>query len=235
MANLPEGIYQKPSAYTPDQISALQSILTRGQQNIQNPYAGFEPIRQAATTHFQQNIIPGITERFAKSGDNAPSSGVLQQQLGQAGAGLAERLAAMQSEFGQQQERTGLEQARLGLTPTQEYYTQESPWQNPLQSLAGGVASSIPGIAEIGLKKYLGLGQNQPGTQGNQQQGFGQTLGNIAGSLAPSAASAGLGSLSGLGTSLAAAGTAAAPFLLPAAIAAAIPLGIFGLYKLLED
>jgi hypothetical protein len=242
MAILPEGFYQKPSQYNPQAQGALSSVLARGQQNITNPTSGFEPIRQATTSHFNENIIPGITERFAASGSNAPSSGALQQQLAQAGSGLSQKLAAMQAQFGQQQEELGTRQVGLGLShPTEDFYTQPSQFQ----SLLSGVGSSIPGLAEIGLKHYLGQGQQKqvPGSISGTQQtmGTGQTLANALAPAAGTALATGLGTaatggtLAGLGSTIAGAAGAAAPFLLPAAIAAAIPLGIFGLYKLLED
>lgn len=237
---LPQGFYQKPSQYNPQVLGALSSLVSRGQQNIQNPTAGFEPIRQATTSHFQQNIIPGITERFAASGANAPSSGVLQQQLGQAGVGLAEKLASLEAQFGQRQEQLGTQQIGAGLShPTEDFYTQPSQFQQPLQSLLGGIGASLPGLAEVGLKHYLGQGTR--GQQSEEQKDAG-TVGQVAGALAPAAGTAlasglGAGTATGGGllAGLSGAATAAAPFLVPAAIAAAIPLGIFGLYKLLED
>lgn len=246
MALLPEGFYQKPSQYNPQAQGALSSVLARGQQNITNPSAGFDPIRQATTSHFMQNIIPRINEQFSASGDNAQSSPVLHHQLAQAGSGLAEKLASLQAQFGQRQEDIGTRQLGLGLShPTEDFYTQPSQWQQPLQSLLGGFGASIPGLAEVGLKHYLGQRQQNktPGTQ--DTSGTGSSVGNLAGALAPVAGTALAGGLGagaastaaggGLLAGLSGAAAAAAPFAVPAAIAGAIGLGIFGLYKLLED
>lgn len=117
------GFEQQPTQYTPSQLNAFQQLLSGGLQNIQNPYAGFQPIQQATTSHFFQDIVPRLQTQFAGSGANAYSSPQLQTNLSSAGAGLAERLAAFQSQYGQQAQEQGLRQLALGLTPpTSAYY-----------------------------------------------------------------------------------------------------------------
>ena len=131
--------------------SLLQGILSGQDQ-------GAAALEAPAMRQFQEQIIPGIAERFSGLGAGAQSSSAFQQALGGAGAGLAERLAAMQSErqtgalgqalpFAQApfQQQMGL----LGVSPFQNIY---SPRQ--------------PGFLESGITSLLG------------NQGFGKALGS---------------------------------------------------------
>ena len=72
----------------PDAFGALGQMLS-GEE---------APWEQAAKTQFEQEIVPGIAERFSSLGEGAQGSSAFGQQLGQAGAGLAERLAAMRGQ-----------------------------------------------------------------------------------------------------------------------------------------
>lgn len=55
----------------------------------------FEKFAAPAKREFEEQIIPGIAERFTGMGMGAQDSSGFQQSLGQAGAGLSERLAAL--------------------------------------------------------------------------------------------------------------------------------------------
>lgn len=91
-------------AFTPQQEQYLNQIL----QLLQNvtPGAGrylqdlfsddpeaLERFAAPAKREFEEQIVPSIAERFAGTG--SLSSSGFQQSIGQAGAGLAERLTAM--------------------------------------------------------------------------------------------------------------------------------------------
>ena len=109
-------------------MSAFSKQLGLGMQNQQNPYQGFQPIQQNALNTFQNQILPDIAERFG--GANALNSSGYAGALSQAGTGLAERLAAMQSEYGQRQQQFGLDQSKLGLTSP--YHFEKFDAQNGL-------------------------------------------------------------------------------------------------------
>lgn len=131
------------SGQTISNLDPLQQLLQQyigqtGQQNTQNPYAGFEPIQQSAISNFNQQIIPGLTTMFSGSGNNAISSPQLQTNLSSAGAGLAERLAAMRSEFGQRNQELGLRQTQQALTPHLNYAQRQPGFgENLLMKLIG--------------------------------------------------------------------------------------------------
>ncbi len=131
--------------YTPEQKQALEQLLQMSEQNMNNPYEGFDPIRQAALSNFYQEIVPHLQEGFSGSGDNSYSSPQLQTNLSSAGAGLAERLAALQAGYGQQNKQFGLQQLQTGLNPYQQMgYQQRQPGfgENVLNSLIG----TVPGL-----------------------------------------------------------------------------------------
>ncbi len=68
----------------------LQQLLSGSPEAFQNFEAPY--MRQ-----FNQEIVPGIAERFSGMGSGAQRSSAFQQSLGQAGAGLSQNLASMRS------------------------------------------------------------------------------------------------------------------------------------------
>lgn len=132
---------------TPEQEDFLVNILESAKSDSQNPYEGFEPIRQDALRTFYSDIVPRLYENFTASGNNAISSPVLHQNLSSAGAELASRLAALQSNYGMQNKQFALSKGQLGLT---------SPYT---QSMVPGYTGLIPGLlgmASGGIGKSLG-------------------------------------------------------------------------------
>ena len=127
-----------------------------------------------------------------------------------------------------QNEQLGLQYANLGLTPQYETSLQASPWQG----VAGGLLQQAPQWAELGLKGYKAL-KGAPATTT-------PTTSNAAGNVASAVSGAsGLASLAsnfgGAGSAIASGLSAAAPFALPVAGAAAV-IGLpFLLSYLLED
>jgi len=102
----PERIHELEN-YEPSQWEAIMQALQTGQNQIQNPYQGFEPIEQQYTNQFNQQVVPGLAERFSSLGSNATSSPAFSSQLGQAGAGLSQGLAALKSQYGMQNREQG--------------------------------------------------------------------------------------------------------------------------------
>ena len=68
----------------------LQQLLSGSQESSQ----AFEA---PAMRQFNEQIIPGIAERFSGLGAGSQSSSAFQQALGQAGAGLSENLQSLRS------------------------------------------------------------------------------------------------------------------------------------------
>ncbi len=166
--------------FNPQQQNALSQLLSQGLQGIQpqNSGAGFEPIAKQARTQFQEQTVPGLAERFTSMGNGALSSPAFASQLGQAGAGLEQGLAAQQAQYGLQQQGLSQNLLGLGLTPQFENIYQqrqpgflESAGGSALQALLMYLSGGLGGGGQSGILGALGglLGQSNP--QQNQFQG----------------------------------------------------------------
>jgi hypothetical protein len=135
--------------YNPQQQGVLSNLLNSGQQQLNNPYQGFEPIKQDALNTFFQDIVPRLQEQFSASGSNSASSGTLKSELSGAGSGLAERLAAFQAHFGQQNQQNGLQQLQLGLNPHSEFINRPGGGgvKNNIRDL---LTNAIPALGYLG-------------------------------------------------------------------------------------
>lgn len=144
---------QPYSLLNPYQQGLQQDVGQFAMQGLQNPYAGFAPIEQRARSQFQQQTLPSIAERFA-SLSGGMSSPAFASQLGQAGAGLEESLAALASQYGLQREGNLSQLLGLGLRPSQENILFPGG-----SGLLGGFSQSFgPGLGSAfgsALMKYL--------------------------------------------------------------------------------
>lgn len=143
----PEMLYQIQQ-FSPEQLNILNQLLGQGSSIVQNPYAEFGPIEQYAKSQFSQNIVPSLAERFTSMGQNSMSSPAFASQLSQAGAGLAENLAAMRSQYGMQNRAQGLSMLGMGLQPH---------YANLQQGAQGGLLQNIfPTMGKIATQAGLG-------------------------------------------------------------------------------
>lgn len=171
---MPAG-YQKISTMTKGQSGFLQQLL--GQLSGQNANIGQNPLFQQGSNFLQQllsgspesmrsfeapamrqfneQIVPGLAERFSGLGAGAQSSSAFQQALGQAGAGLSENLQALRSglQFGALPQALGYSQqpisnlqglGSLGLGSQAFGYVprQQGFLRQLLTALAGGVGQA---------------------------------------------------------------------------------------------
>jgi hypothetical protein len=90
-------------------LGGLGQPLGQGLQNLSQMLSGepgaLEAFQAPAMRQFQEEIVPGLAERFSGMGAGAQRSSAFQQALGSAGASLAERLSA---------QRAGLQQGAMG-------------------------------------------------------------------------------------------------------------------------
>lgn len=138
-----KGGVKQAKIVNPQQESVLNYLLQQGQQGLQNPYAGFQPIAQQARNQFNQQTIPSLAERFTSMGNSSLSSPAFASQLGQAGAGLEEALAALQSQYGMKNQQNALQLLALGLSPSfQNFYQQSQPGFG--ENLLSGTIQAAP-------------------------------------------------------------------------------------------
>lgn len=117
---------------------------------------GSGSFQDQAQRQFQEQTIPGLAERFSGMGAGAQQSSAFGQQLGQAGAGLAENLAAQRSQF----QQAGLSQLQslLGTSLTSPFSHQLIPGQQGgLQKLLGGFGQA----AGAGIGQGIGAAGGQ--------------------------------------------------------------------------
>jgi hypothetical protein len=174
--------------YTGNQQNQLQNVLGMAMGGLQQGKMpggiSFEPIAQQAMTNFNQNIIPSIAERFTAMGGGQRSS-AFQGALGGAGAGLAENLASMKSQYNMQLLPILMQMLQMGTTPQYENMYlpgQQGILQSGLESLLHGAGAAAGGALTGGgwgalMSGIQGLfGKKQPGQlpqYGAQPQYFG--------------------------------------------------------------
>lgn len=108
--------YRQLDLYNPYQLQQMQNLLGQGMNQYANPTQGFEPIAQAAQSRFKNETLPDIMQRFNAMGSNMLSSPALGSQLASAGSQLQENLAAMQSQYGLNNQQNALQALQLGMT-----------------------------------------------------------------------------------------------------------------------
>jgi hypothetical protein len=142
--------YGYSSDYTPYQRQGFQDLFNQGMQNLNDPYAGFGDIENYAKDFYQNQLVPGVANRFTNMGGGALSSPDFAKQLGAAGTGLASQLAQHKIGYGQQNRQFGLQQAQLGLTP------QYQSFQTPATGgVLGGLLGAAPQLANTGIRYGL--------------------------------------------------------------------------------
>lgn len=105
---------QEYQRYNPQQNQALDMLLSGGQQQLPQAFqflqsilsqdpAQMQAFERPAMRQFEEQIIPGIAEKFtANFGPGSYRSSAFGQQLGAAGAKLAENLQAQRAGLGMQ-------------------------------------------------------------------------------------------------------------------------------------
>lgn len=145
---------QEFQRYSPEQEQVLNMLLGGAQQQIpsgleflssilsQSPEA-MQAFEAPALRQFQEQILPMIAEKFTgKFGEGSSRSSAFGQQLGQAGASLAERLQAQRAGLGfdalsQLQGLLG-----TGLSPRKETALRPAT-SGALQGLLGGLGGGL--------------------------------------------------------------------------------------------
>ncbi len=132
-------------------LSGLMQLLTGGGEAEQAYTA-------PAMRQFQEEIVPGLAERFSGMGAGAQQSSAFQQALGQAGAGLSERLAQQRAGL-QQGARSQLAQLLgLGLGTSPFQYQTIPGTEGGLGKLLGGIGTGVGTGLGGGLLGLLGFG-----------------------------------------------------------------------------
>lgn len=132
----------------------LQNLLSGSPQST----SAFEA---PAMRQFNEQIIPGLAERFSGLGAGSQSSSAFQQALGQAGAGLSENLQALRSglQGGAAQQLLGLPSQFLGAGFQSPFAYMQTQGGGRLSNLLGSFGQGIaPGLGQLsgyGASKFF--------------------------------------------------------------------------------
>lgn len=135
--NIWESLFGSPAGI--GEIGGLDDLLKMAMQQYQNPYEGFDPIRQSIGNQFKQDILPSINNQFNAQTGGHFSSGILGSNIARGTASLADRLAAAQAQYGQNQRNTALSAINAAKP---QYFQQPST-----QGLVGSVANTASQFA----------------------------------------------------------------------------------------
>jgi hypothetical protein len=140
--------YNVFNRFDPQQSDSLSRLLSGGQNTVDNPYEGFEGLREETINDYYQNILPRLTEQFGASTNASPSSPAFHSALAAGGSGLAAMLNAQKSRYGLQNKEFGLRQQQLGLTPRFDIQRRE---RTPgfIQNAFGGITENADKIAKL--------------------------------------------------------------------------------------
>lgn len=160
--------FEKIKRFGPGQEAGIEQMLSQGLGGLKEGPPSFEPIRERAMKTYQQDILPSLAERFTSMG--AQRTGGFGEARQRSGEDLSSTLAAMESQFGQQQFSNLMQMLGVGLEPTE-----ETGYFGGDQGLFKGL---IPGIS----KGIGGMMKAIPGAVGSYYGAkAGGTLGGAAG------------------------------------------------------
>jgi len=97
--------------YTPEAQQMMSNAMRTGFEGLKQ--FDFEPIRQQAMQNYQQNIVPGLAERFTSMGGRRSSG--FQQALGASGANLMSNLAALEEDYNVQRQPMFQDLMKMGM------------------------------------------------------------------------------------------------------------------------
>lgn len=154
LSGLGELLFGSPESYArfnrfdPQQSNALSRLLSSGQQNVDNPYEGFEGLREETINDFYQNLLPRLSEQFSGSTNAAASSPAFHSALSSGQAGLSAMLNAQKARYGMQNKQFGFQQQQLGLTPQFDVQRRERT-PGLVQDAIGGFAQNADKFAKL--------------------------------------------------------------------------------------
>lgn len=187
----PKG-YDVFSTLNPQQSQILQQLLgsmsgqsgniqqnplyQSGQSYLQGILGGdTEKFEKPLMRQFNEQIVPGIAERFSSMGSGAQSSSAFQQALGGAGADLSERLGALRGGLQGQAANQGLAYAQQPVSNLQNILGMQTQAFTPKQmgfgkqallGLAGGAGQGLGMLGGTAggsflqkILQLLGIGQ----------------------------------------------------------------------------
>ena len=143
------------------------------QQLMSNDPEAFAAYEAPAMRQFQQEIVPGIAERFSGMGMGAQGSSAFQQQLASAGGRLSQDLAAQRANLrgGAMQNLTSM--YGMAMQPSMQNF-----YQQPTQGMVPGMMQGLAQGAGYGMMGGMGgMGGMMPNIMRGMGGGYGMNQG----------------------------------------------------------
>lgn len=143
-------------------MGGLQGPMQAGMGNLQQLLSGspeaFAQYEAPYKREFNERTIPGLAERFSSLGSGAQGSSAFGQQMGQAGAGLSETLAALRGQLQQNalSQLQGFAGQGLGAKQFENMYQPAYRSQGFLSSMAPAIGMGMGGGMGMGLGSLMG-------------------------------------------------------------------------------
>ncbi len=142
-------------------LGGLGGSQGQGMQYLQQLLSGspeaMQQFEAPYMTQFKQQTVPSLAERFSSLGSGAQRSSAFGQQMGAAGAGLSENLAALRGNMRNQalSQLMGFQQQALSKDPFAYHFQQAQP--GFLQAMAPGIGAAL-GMGMTGGMSGMGSG-----------------------------------------------------------------------------
>lgn len=129
---------QQAQQYTPEAQQMMSKMMNTGFEGLKQ--FDFGPIRDKAMRQYQQQIAPGLAERFTSMGGRHSSG--FQQALGASGSDLMTNLAALEENYNLQRQPMFQQLIGMGLRPQ---------WENLVNpSTSGLIPELLKGLFSTG-------------------------------------------------------------------------------------
>lgn len=140
---------------TPGQIQSSDWARQQAQDQISNPYKGFEPIQAYQENRFNTRTVPTLAERFTSMGSgSALSSPAFQSDLKNTSEDFRLGLGALQSEYGLKNQALGQNLMRFGMQPQFENkYLAGGP--TFASGMLGGVSNILGSVGTMGMSQLM--------------------------------------------------------------------------------
>lgn len=140
---------------TPGQMQDADFMRMFGKQQMQNPYAGFDPIANKLNNQWSQNTVPDLAARFSSMGSNKLSSGSFTSQLQGSHNQLQDIIGSLMSQYGQNNMNMGRQNMMGGMgSQFENIYNPSS--MGLMQQLFTNGANSVSSMAPMAMKMMSG-------------------------------------------------------------------------------
>lgn len=156
------GKFKQMPTVSPEAKRAMDWASQRGQNMINNPYQGFEPIANAANAVWRQETLPQAKESWMSSnGQTDLASGSFGSQIGAFQRAFANDLAALQAQYGMQRTNQGMNLMNIGTRPVFEN-TFFPARETMLSGAIGGLGNAATYMGGAGLADWYDNYMNTP-------------------------------------------------------------------------